>query len=76
MSEVLRLCQDGAFLVRNSSVNSSSEPLVLAIYHQRKVYNIKIRFLQGSRRFAPGTGLRSNDVSVKISLRLTENHSR
>lgn len=62
VSELLCLCQDGAFLVRNSSMNTNSEPLVLAIYYEKKVYNIKIRFIEESNKYALGTGLRSNDV--------------
>lgn len=64
VSEPLRLWQDGAFLVRNSSTNTSGEPLVLAIYSEKKVYNIKIRFIGESNKYALGTGLRSNDVSA------------
>ncbi|XP_011609206.1 cytokine-dependent hematopoietic cell linker isoform X2 [Takifugu rubripes] len=53
---------DGAFLVRNSSMNTNSEPLVLAVYYEKKVYNIKIRFIEESNKYALGTGLRSNDM--------------
>lgn len=65
VSKPLCLCQDGAFLVRNSSMNTNSEPLVLAIYYEKKVYNIKIRFIEESNKYALGTGLRSNDVSLQ-----------
>uniref|UniRef100_A0A4W6FH22 SH2 domain-containing protein n=1 Tax=Lates calcarifer TaxID=8187 RepID=A0A4W6FH22_LATCA len=55
--------RDGAFLVRDCSVNSNSEPLVLAVYHEKKVYNVKIRFMQSTSKYALGTGQRSKDVS-------------
>lgn len=46
-------------------MNTNSEPLVLAIYYEKKVYNIKIRFIEESNKYALGTGLRSNDVSLQ-----------
>ena len=58
--------QDGAFLVRDCSVNTNSEPLVLAVYHEKKVYNVKIRFIERLNKYALGTGQRSNDVSGQI----------
>ncbi|XP_059201702.1 cytokine-dependent hematopoietic cell linker [Centropristis striata] len=54
--------KDGAFLVRDCSVNTNSEPLVLAVYHEKKVYNVKIRFFESTSKFALGTGQRSNDM--------------
>lgn len=65
VSKPLCLYQDGAFLVRNCSLNTSSEPLVLAIYYEKRVYNIKIRFVEECNKYTLGTGLRSNDVSVQ-----------
>lgn len=54
--------KDGAFLVRDCSVITNSEPLVLAVYHEKKVYNVKIRFMQSISKYALGTGQRSNDM--------------
>ncbi|KAM9357364.1 uncharacterized protein clnk [Symphorus nematophorus] len=54
--------KDGAFLVRDCSVNTNSEPLVLAVYHEKKVYNVKIRFIESLNKYALGTGQRSNDM--------------
>lgn len=48
-------------------MNTNSEPLVLAIYYEKKVYNIKIRFIEESNKYALGMGLRSNNVSVQCS---------
>lgn len=55
--------QDGAFLVRDCSISTSSEPLVLAVYHEKKVYNVKIRFIESTSKYILG---RSNDVSGHV----------
>ncbi|KAM8847935.1 cytokine-dependent hematopoietic cell linker [Synchiropus picturatus] len=54
--------KDGAFLIRDCSANTDSEPLVLAVYHDKRVYNVKIRFIESTRKYALGTGQRSNDM--------------
>ncbi|GAA6223089.1 cytokine-dependent hematopoietic cell linker-like isoform X2 [Lates japonicus] len=59
--------RDGAFLVRDCSVNSNSEPLVLAVYHEKKVYNVKIRFIQSTSKYALGTGQRSKDMFDSVA---------
>ncbi|XP_029964476.1 cytokine-dependent hematopoietic cell linker isoform X2 [Salarias fasciatus] len=59
--------KDGAFLVRDCSVNTDSEPLVLVVYHEKKVYNVKIRFIEGINKFALGTGQRSNDMFQSVA---------
>ncbi|RVE67509.1 hypothetical protein OJAV_G00103710 [Oryzias javanicus] len=59
--------KDGAFLVRDCSITSSSEPLVLVVYHQKKVYNVKVRYLESANKYALGTGQRSNDVFDSVA---------
>ncbi|XP_034739651.1 cytokine-dependent hematopoietic cell linker [Etheostoma cragini] len=59
--------KDGAFLVRDCSINTNSEPLVLAVYHEKKVYNIKIRFIKSTVKYALGTGQRSNDMFDSVA---------
>ncbi|NXE21856.1 CLNK protein, partial [Ardeotis kori] len=54
---------DETFLVRDYSKKSSTEPYVLVVYYGRRVYNIKVRFLEESQQYALGTGLRGDDVS-------------
>nr|XP_046261737.1 cytokine-dependent hematopoietic cell linker isoform X2 [Scatophagus argus] len=54
--------KDGAFLVRDCSMSTNSEPLVLAVYHEKKVYNVKIRFIESMRKYALGTRQRSIDM--------------
>ncbi|XP_068799467.1 cytokine-dependent hematopoietic cell linker [Struthio camelus] len=52
---------DETFLVRDCSKKSSAEPYVLVVYYGKKVYNIKVRFLEDSQQYALGTGLRGDD---------------
>uniref|UniRef100_A0A3Q3BSJ8 SH2 domain-containing protein n=1 Tax=Haplochromis burtoni TaxID=8153 RepID=A0A3Q3BSJ8_HAPBU len=58
---------DGAFLVRDCSTNSNFEPLVLVVYHEKKVYNVKIRFVESTKKYALGTGYRSNDMFDSVA---------
>ncbi|KAJ8269322.1 hypothetical protein COCON_G00119290 [Conger conger] len=53
---------DGAFLVRDHSKSCVEEPFVLSLLFQRRVFNIKIRFIKSARKYALGTGLRTNDM--------------
>ncbi|XP_030002037.1 cytokine-dependent hematopoietic cell linker isoform X2 [Sphaeramia orbicularis] len=59
--------KDGAFLVRDCSIITNSEPLVLAVYHEKKVYNVKIRFIEGTNKYALGTTQRSNDMFNSVA---------
>ncbi|NXG19622.1 CLNK protein, partial [Grallaria varia] len=54
---------DETFLVRDCSKKSKAEPYVLVVYYGRKVYNIKVRFLEESQQYSLGTGLRGHCVS-------------
>ncbi|NXF60857.1 CLNK protein, partial [Ciccaba nigrolineata] len=53
---------DETFLVRDCSKKSNAEPYVLVVYYGRRVYNIKVRFLEESQQYMLGTGLRGDDV--------------
>ncbi|NXX77253.1 CLNK protein, partial [Urocolius indicus] len=55
---------DETFLVRDCSKKSNAEPYVLVVYYRRRVYNIKVRFLEESQQYMLGTGLRGDDVSI------------
>ncbi|XP_055080553.1 cytokine-dependent hematopoietic cell linker isoform X2 [Periophthalmus magnuspinnatus] len=59
--------KDGAFLVRDCSLCSSSEPFVLSVFHEKKVYNVKIRFLESHRKYALGRGQRCNEMFYSVS---------
>ncbi|XP_044131799.1 cytokine-dependent hematopoietic cell linker-like [Bufo gargarizans] len=52
--------KDGAFLVRGNSHRTFNEPYVLSVYYQKKVYHIKIRYLEETQQYALGTGRRGN----------------
>ncbi|XP_040275878.1 cytokine-dependent hematopoietic cell linker-like [Bufo bufo] len=52
--------KDGAFLVRDNSHRTFNEPYVLSIYYKKKVYHIKIRYLEETQQYALGTGRRGN----------------
>ncbi|KAJ8262573.1 hypothetical protein GJAV_G00167940 [Gymnothorax javanicus] len=53
---------DGAFLVRDHSRSCAEEPFVLSLLFQGRVFNVKIRFIKSSRKYALGTGLWTSDV--------------
>ncbi|XP_067879355.1 B-cell linker protein-like [Heterodontus francisci] len=46
--------KDGAFLVRPSSGCGRNQPYTLAVLYRRKVYNIPIRFIEGSNQYVLG----------------------
>ncbi|XP_073430842.1 cytokine-dependent hematopoietic cell linker [Dendrobates tinctorius] len=52
--------KDGAFLVRDNSHRTPNEPYVLSVYHDNKVYHIKIRYLDDCQQYVLGTGRRGN----------------
>ncbi|KAJ0002808.1 hypothetical protein NQD34_007957 [Periophthalmus magnuspinnatus] len=54
-------------LVRDCSLCSSSEPFVLSVFHEKKVYNVKIRFLESHRKYALGRGQRCNEMFYSVS---------
>ncbi|XP_058271542.1 lymphocyte cytosolic protein 2a isoform X2 [Hemibagrus wyckioides] len=56
---------DGAFLVRDSSKGSASQPYTLMVLYQNKVFNIQIRKAQDG--FLLGTGLKSNEVFKSVT---------
>ncbi|KAK9963843.1 hypothetical protein ABG768_007005 [Culter alburnus] len=53
--------REGAFLVRDCSKNTTYEPLVLAVFYDKRVFNIQIRFSEEISKYTLGTGLRTND---------------
>lgn len=53
--------REGAFLVRDCSKNTTHEPLVLALFYNKRVFNIQIRFSEETNKYTLGTGLRTND---------------
>ncbi|MCJ8740727.1 hypothetical protein PDJAM_G00062370 [Pangasius djambal] len=60
-----RVNRDGAFLVRDSSKGSVTQPYTLMVLYQNKVFNIQIRKAQDG--FLLGTGLKSSEVFSRVS---------
>lgn len=52
---------DGAFLVRDSSKGSATQPYTLMVLYQNKVYNIQIRYDAQQHAFLLGTGLKATE---------------
>ncbi|XP_068596770.1 cytokine-dependent hematopoietic cell linker-like [Brachionichthys hirsutus] len=59
--------KDGAFLVRDCSIGTAREPLVLVVYHDRKVYNVKIRFTKHANKYTLGTRQRPDDMFDSVA---------
>ncbi|KAM9451659.1 lymphocyte cytosolic protein 2a isoform 1-T1 [Clarias gariepinus] len=57
--------RDGAFLVRDSSKGSATQPYTLMVLYQNKVFNIQIR--KTREGFLLGTGLKSSEVFSTVS---------
>ncbi|XP_060792241.1 lymphocyte cytosolic protein 2a [Neoarius graeffei] len=60
-----RVNRDGAFLVRDSSKGSVTQPYTLMVLYQNKVFNIQIRKAQDG--FLLGTGLKASEVFPSVS---------
>lgn len=58
------LCrQEGAFLVRDCSRNTTQEPFVLAVFYDNRVFNVQIRYCSETCRYTLGTRIKTGDVS-------------
>ncbi|XP_030638190.1 lymphocyte cytosolic protein 2a [Chanos chanos] len=57
-----RVNQDGAFLVRDSSKGSPTQPYTLMVLYQDKVYNIQIRYNAERNSYLLGTGMKSSEM--------------
>ncbi|XP_048459302.1 cytokine-dependent hematopoietic cell linker [Rhincodon typus] len=63
IEEALRLNnKNGTFLVRDSSKGYPDKPYVLVVYYRFKVYSIQIRYLEDTKQYALGSGLRGHDI--------------
>ncbi|XP_072517995.1 lymphocyte cytosolic protein 2a [Salminus brasiliensis] len=60
-----RVNRDGAFLIRDSSKGSATQPYTLMVLFQGKVFNIQIRKEQHG--FLLGTGLKSSEIFPSVS---------
>ncbi|XP_069052163.1 lymphocyte cytosolic protein 2a isoform X2 [Lepisosteus oculatus] len=62
-----RVNQDGTYLVRDSSKRSPSQPYVLMVLYQNKVFNIQIRYHREADVFLLGTGLKGKENFTSVS---------
>ncbi|KAL2094867.1 hypothetical protein ACEWY4_009586 [Coilia grayii] len=74
-SKLWNINRDGAFLVRDSSKGSSTQPYTLMVLYQRKVYNIQIRYDAAQQVFLLGTGLKATEKFPTVR-NIIENYSQ
>ncbi|KAA0709820.1 Cytokine-dependent hematopoietic cell linker [Triplophysa tibetana] len=67
--------REGAFLVRDCSRNTTQEPFVLAVFYDKRVFNIQIRFCEETCKYTLGTGLRNSEVSSDHTIHMRERES-
>ena len=48
------LCQDGAFLVRDSSGQDTQQPYTLVVFYNGRVYNLSVRSVAATQQYALG----------------------
>ncbi|XP_064422949.1 lymphocyte cytosolic protein 2-like [Latimeria chalumnae] len=66
-SALRSLNQDGAFLVRDSSRRTVTQPYVLMVLYRNKVYNIQIRFQEELNTYSLGTGLKGKESFTSVA---------
>ncbi|KAG9263757.1 cytokine-dependent hematopoietic cell linker [Astyanax mexicanus] len=59
--------QEGAYLVRDCSRNTTNEPYVLAVFYENRVFNIQIRFCQETSKYSLGTRVKTNDTFDSVA---------
>ncbi|XP_072549260.1 uncharacterized protein [Salminus brasiliensis] len=59
--------QEGAFLVRDCSRNTTNEPYVLAVFYENRVFNIQIRFCKETSKYTLGTRMKTNDTFDSVA---------
>ncbi|KAJ8406097.1 hypothetical protein AAFF_G00309850 [Aldrovandia affinis] len=67
--------QDGAFLIRDSSKGSTTQPYTLMVLHQGKVYNTQIRYHSDQNIFTLDTGLKCNKSYSGVT-QIVQHHMR
>uniref|UniRef100_A0AAY5EYC7 SH2 domain-containing protein n=1 Tax=Electrophorus electricus TaxID=8005 RepID=A0AAY5EYC7_ELEEL len=59
--------QEGAFLVRDCSRNTTHEPFVLAVFYDNRVFNIQIRFCMETCKYTLGTRIKTTDTFDSVA---------
>ncbi|XP_063047789.1 B-cell linker protein isoform X2 [Engraulis encrasicolus] len=72
---LLRANKDGAYLVRRSSGQDVQQPFTLVVLYSGHVYNIPIRFLPPTQRYALGSE-KSGEEYFNSVAHIIENHQR
>ncbi|KAL0979266.1 hypothetical protein UPYG_G00182970 [Umbra pygmaea] len=71
-----RINKDGAFLIRNSSAQNARQPYTLAVLYRQKVYNIPIRFLEDTSRYALGKEGKTNEEFFSNLQEIISHHKK
>ncbi|XP_069836225.1 B-cell linker protein isoform X2 [Dendropsophus ebraccatus] len=65
--------KDGSFLVRKSSGQDSKQPFTLVVFYNRRVYNIPVRYIDGTRQYALGREKSGEEKFYSVA-EIIENH--
>ncbi|XP_075791316.1 B-cell linker protein isoform X3 [Pelodiscus sinensis] len=65
--------KDGSFLIRKSSGQDSKQPYTLVVFYNKKVYNIPVRFIESTKRFALGREKTGEERFASVA-EIIENH--
>ncbi|XP_041735850.1 B-cell linker protein isoform X2 [Coregonus clupeaformis] len=72
---LVRSNKDGSFLIRKSSGQDTQQPYTLVVYYNSRVYNIPVRYIQASQRYALGREKKGEEHFTSVS-NIIENHQR
>ncbi|KAJ8014534.1 hypothetical protein DPEC_G00041220 [Dallia pectoralis] len=67
--------KDGSFLIRKSSGQDTQQPYTLVVLYNSRVYNIPVRYIQGSQQYALGREKKGEERFASVS-NIIENHQR
>ncbi|XP_074856522.1 B-cell linker protein isoform X1 [Carettochelys insculpta] len=65
--------KDGSFLIRKSSGQDSKQPYTLVVFYNKKVYNIPVRFIVSTKRYALGREKTGEEHFTSVA-EIIENH--
>ncbi|XP_020350611.1 B-cell linker protein isoform X2 [Oncorhynchus kisutch] len=72
---LVRSNKDGSFLIRKSSGQDTQQPYTLVVFYNSRVYNIPVRYIQASQRYALGREKKGEERFTSVS-HIIENHQR
>ncbi|XP_032085354.1 B-cell linker protein-like [Thamnophis elegans] len=64
---LLQFNKNGAFMVRQSSHHSASQPFTLVVFYKNRVYNVPIHYQESSCQFALGKDPKSHELFDSVS---------